>query len=275
MAENKTKNAQFIYNFFIAEGWTAQSICAMLGNIQVESGIIADVNETSGGGGYGLVQWTPKSELVNWANQKNLDYKKIETQCKRIKWELANGQQFYKTKAYPLNFKEFTKSKLDPEYLAQVFLNNYERPTNTSQPIRSQYAKNWYSFFSTTSQTKSNESRNTTPSTQKGSSSYTVKSGDTLGGIASKFGVTVANLQAWNKITNVNSIKVGQVLKINPSTSAAKTTSTSKTSTYTVKAGDTLGEIASKFGVTVANLQAWNKITNVNSIKVGQVLRIK
>ena len=43
---------------------------------------------------------------------------------------------------------------------------------------------------------------------------------------------------------------------------------------YTVVAGDTLGGIAKRFGVTVENLVAWNGITDPNSIAVGQVLRV-
>ena len=44
---------------------------------------------------------------------------------------------------------------------------------------------------------------------------------------------------------------------------------------YTVKKGDTLSAIAKKYGTTVKQLAAWNKIENVNLIKVGQKLRVK
>ena len=44
--------------------------------------------------------------------------------------------------------------------------------------------------------------------------------------------------------------------------------------TYTVAAGDTLGAIAKKFGVTVDDLVAWNGITDPNNIAVGQVLTV-
>ena len=99
--------------------------------------------------------------------------------------------------------------------------------------------------------------------------SYTVKSGDTLYAIATKFNVTVSALAAANNITNVNLISVGQVLKI-PGTSTPPPTVTS----YTVKSGDTLYAIANKFNVTVSSLAAANKITNVSLISVGQVLVI-
>ncbi|AGF59244.1 hypothetical protein B0P06_002421 [Clostridium saccharoperbutylacetonicum] len=141
---NITDTARCIYSFFVKKGWTSNSICAMLGNMQGESGIVADMNEVGGGGGYGLVQWTPKSIITNWANQNGLDYRTVDTQCKRIQWELENGQQFFATRAYPMNFGQFTQSTADPTYLAEVFINNYERPYNPNQPQRGVWAENWY-----------------------------------------------------------------------------------------------------------------------------------
>lgn len=55
--------------------------------------------------------------------------------------------------------------------------------------------------------------------------------------------------------------------------SASKPAKTSG-STYTVKKGDTLSEIAVKTGVSMAKLQAYNGIKNANKITVGQVLKL-
>ncbi|AOC91179.1 N-acetylmuramoyl-L-alanine amidase [Bacillus amyloliquefaciens] len=55
--------------------------------------------------------------------------------------------------------------------------------------------------------------------------------------------------------------------------SASKPVKTSG-STYTVKKGDTLSEIAVKTGVSMAKLQAYNGIKNVNKVSVGQVLKL-
>lgn len=49
----------------------------------------------------------------------------------------------------------------------------------------------------------------------------------------------------------------------------------SKTVTYTVKEGDTLGAIAKKYGATVEQIAKDNKITNINIIHVGDKLKIK
>jgi|GEM_PF-2349950 len=260
MAEDMKKNARYIYSFFRERGWTSNSICALLGNMQGESGIIADINERSGGGGYGLVQWTPKSNLTEWANQNGLDWTTVATQCKRIQWELENGKQFYATSAYQMNFKQFTQSTKDPDYLAKVFINNYERPANPDQPQRGTWAEEWYSVLVRGTTPLDG---GTTPSDR--GTTYTVKSGDTLSGIATKFGVTVAQLQSWNGISNPDRIRVEQILKV---------AGNSAGTTYTVKSGDTLSGIAAKFGVTVAQLQSWNGISNPDRIRVEQILKV-
>jgi len=94
---------------------------------------------------------------------------------------------------------------------------------------------------------------------------YTVRRGDTLGRIARKYGVSISQLRSWNSISG-SKINVGQRLKLFVD---AKNTTTS--STYTVRRGDHLAGIASKHGVTVASLRAWNGIRG-SVIHPGQKL---
>ena len=105
---------------------------------------------------------------------------------------------------------------------------------------------------------------------------YTVKAGDTLTKIAKAHGMTLQQLLSANKIMNPNLIKIGQVLKIpaksNATTQPAPTIP--KSVSYTVKKGDTLYAIAKSYKVTVQQLVAANKLTNANSIAIGQVLTI-
>jgi len=272
MSNTQLENAKFIYNFFKEQGWTSESITAMLGNIHAESGIIADLDERGGGGGYGIVQWTPKSKLVDWANARNLDHRTLLAQCKRIQWELENGIQFYATMAHPLTFKEFTRSTKDPGYLAIVFLHNYERPYDYNQPHRSDYALSWFDLLVTRG--GSTGGGTTTNTTNSNATTYTVKAGDTLSSIAKKFSTTVAKLQELNNIKNADKISVGQILKLKADTTTSSSSSSSS-NTYTVKAGDTLSSIAKKFNITVAKLQELNNIKNADKISVGQVLKLK
>lgn len=106
---------------------------------------------------------------------------------------------------------------------------------------------------------------------------YVVQSGDTLSGIASKYGTSVSVLTNLNGISNPNLIVVGQVLKI-PGTNTNPTPPTppppSNPVTYIVKSGDTLSGIAAKYGTTVQKLSYLNNISNPNLIYVGQKLII-
>ena len=109
-------------------------------------------------------------------------------------------------------------------------------------------------------------------SSKQHQTTYVVQSGDTLSGIAAKFGTTVQNLVSLNGIANPNLIYVGQVLKI--SSSGVSAQQGSYTGTYVVRYGDTLSGIAARFGTTVSNLVSLNDIANPNLIYSGQVLKL-
>lgn len=96
---------------------------------------------------------------------------------------------------------------------------------------------------------------------------YTVKSGDTLSAIARRYGTTVAAIVAENNISNPNLIYVGQVLRITID-------EVPTTFEYTIKRGDTLSEIAARYGTTVARLVSLNNISNPDLIYAGETLRI-
>jgi len=100
-------------------------------------------------------------------------------------------------------------------------------------------------------------------------STYTVKHADNLTKIASLCDTTIANILANNsQITDPNIIYTGQVLRL---TGGAVRYST----TYTVRSGDTMQEIADMFDTTVtAILRANPGVTNASSIYTGLVLNI-
>ncbi|MCO4466964.1 LysM domain protein [Streptococcus infantarius subsp. infantarius] len=97
---------------------------------------------------------------------------------------------------------------------------------------------------------------------------YTVRSGDTLSGIASKFGTSYQTLASLNGISNPNWIYVGQVLKVTGSANASSVY-------YTVRAGDNLSAIASRYGTSYQSIASLNGLTNPNLIYAGQTLKIK
>ena len=106
----------------------------------------------------------------------------------------------------------------------------------------------------------------TAPVQSNNSSYYTVRYGDTLGGIAYRYGTSWQNLQALNGLSNPNLIYPGQRLKV--------TGSVSNQRTYTVRYGDTLSGIAYRYGVNVYTLARNNGISNINWIYPGQRLTI-
>ena len=113
------------------------------------------------------------------------------------------------------------------------------------------------------------------PEVKSEGNTYIVKKGDTLGGIAIKYNVSVDELVKLNKLKNENEIiKVGQALKLPPNAKLNPEVK-SEGNTYIVKKGDTLGGIAIKYNVSVDELVKLNKLKNENEIiKVGQALKL-
>ena len=104
-------------------------------------------------------------------------------------------------------------------------------------------------------------------------STYTVKKGDGLGAIAERHGMTLQEIRELNGLKD-NNIQVGQKLKVTGKASEERSEKPeAKSSTYTVKKGDSLGAIAERFGVTVDQLRDWNGIKG-NNIQAGQKLTI-
>lgn len=122
----------------------------------------------------------------------------------------------------------------------------------------------------------SGQSSSTTTNTEASAASYTVKSGDTLSGIASQYNTTVNQIVSLNQLSNPNLIYVGQVLKLKNSqtTNSSSSSSSSTAGTYTVKAGDTLSAIASRYSTSSSTLASLNSLSNPNLIYVGQVLKV-
>ena len=114
------------------------------------------------------------------------------------------------------------------------------------------------------------------PVAQESSGTYTVQPGDTLSGIASRYGTTYQRLAALNNIANPNLIHPGQVLQLTGSApaSAAQPASAPAAQTYTVVSGDTLSGIAARYGTSYQALAALNNISDPNRIYPGQVIRL-
>lgn len=116
---------------------------------------------------------------------------------------------------------------------------------------------------------------------------HVVRKGDTLGAIAKKYGTSSALLAQANNLGKSKAVKIGQSLIIPMSgltpPPRLQTASNNKPATktanrnplqsiwYTVRAGDTLGKIASTFNTTVAKLKSWNQLSSTR-LTVGKKL---
>lgn len=299
--EQSLNNAQLVANYFKDKGWTKNAISALCGNMRHESSINPNIWEYgydhSLERGYGLVQWTPATKYINWANANGLDWTLGNSQLARIDYEQKEGIQWIATGKFPISFNDFTKSTADISYLTEAFGACYERPFDLSQSLASRinFANRCLSELDWTGSgggggqpPSGGQGSNGLPTNNfkkdhyekegkvEGMSYYKVKSGDNLSTIASKMGVSIDSIKRvqYINIPNKNLISVGEVLAIPEGTVNSIKPPSQPNQTYVVKSGDTLSDIALRTNTTVQALQNKNGIKNPNLIYVGQILKI-
>lgn len=157
-------NADIILAYCVDSGWSINAISALLGNMQAESGInpCRWENDNVGNlsGGFGLVQWTPATKLINWVYDQyalgflhNDDYTDGDNQLARLQYELENGLQYSPTAQFKESFPEWVVSTKNPGYLAAAFMKNYEKPLKQNWKVQIDRAKNarqWYIYLTGT-----------------------------------------------------------------------------------------------------------------------------
>ncbi|WP_299164969.1 LysM peptidoglycan-binding domain-containing protein [uncultured Arthrobacter sp.] len=123
---------------------------------------------------------------------------------------------------------------------------------------------------------------------KESSETYTVKSGDTLGAIAARHGVSLSSVLKANGLSMTSIIHPGQKIKLAGGSSVAVQTSpkpaapqpaapkpaSSSGGTYTIKAGDTLGAIAAKHGISLSALLSANNLSATTIIYPGKKLTL-
>lgn len=145
-SQTQIYNMNKVYDYFIANGWTANAIAGMLGNMMVESTVNpwrfqhssldwsnpAAIQADSGG--MGLTQWTPCRKYYDWAVASGLDPQSGTSMCDRIKYEQDNGLQWSLDNYLHYNWAQYVSATDSPETLARVFLWAYERPAQLPTP---------------------------------------------------------------------------------------------------------------------------------------------
>ncbi|MEM9594358.1 MAG: LysM peptidoglycan-binding domain-containing protein [Acidobacteriota bacterium] len=97
---------------------------------------------------------------------------------------------------------------------------------------------------------------------------YRVKQGDTLGGIAEEFGVSVADLERWNPFLGRRVLYRGDRLTVHPPEGAVRTV------THRVRRGESLSTIAEQHGVPWRDIAKWNGLSRPYRLKIGQELAV-
>lgn len=164
-------NANIIINYYRSIGLDDRTIAGILGNMQAESTLSPVLTERGGGGGYGLVQWTPQSNLIDACNVLGLSpYTSGDVQIQVIiqeiigpgsirQWLTGAGfiQNYYNSGATSdmigITGDQFLHNTMgwNPDKLAVLFMAGYERPSYN--PLinhyanRMQYALNWYTYM--------------------------------------------------------------------------------------------------------------------------------
>jgi LysM repeat protein len=95
---------------------------------------------------------------------------------------------------------------------------------------------------------------------------HVVRSGETLSGIAARYGTTVEVLARANRLSNPNYIVIGQHITI--------PVSATMTSSHVIRAGETLSDVAARYGTSVGALARANHLRNPNFIVAGTSLKV-
>lgn len=163
-------NCEMIYNQMTAKGWTVNAISAICGNIGYEGGynpwryendiVLTRAECDYASTGYGLPGYTPVSKYIQTANESIpgyaphcLDVPGLASDGEgQINFLMDNPQYYVYHPAYPLTFDQFKTSTLSAIYLAEVWLMNFEMPTDPSATIdgRKAEASYWYEHFTGT-----------------------------------------------------------------------------------------------------------------------------
>lgn len=152
LTKAQMENNAVEFNAYFTGKYTLESICGMLGNIQRESTLNPGMKQTTSvSSGWGLIQWTPSSNLTQYANAQGKDWKDGKLQCQLINAEVLEGYggQWIPTQSYPYSGLEFSQLA-DVEEAVKAYCFERERAGVVALDERIQNGKNWFEYLSGT-----------------------------------------------------------------------------------------------------------------------------
>lgn len=144
-------NATEFYGYFNSKGFTIESVAGMLGNLQQESNINPGMKQTaSASSGWGLIQWTPSSNLTGYATAHGSDWATGEIQTQLMWDEIINGYggQWIRKPSLGYGYTGAEFSQLtDVAEACKAYLYERERAGVAALDKRLTYASNWYEYL--------------------------------------------------------------------------------------------------------------------------------
>lgn len=146
-------NAIIVYSLLYYQGYSRNAIAGMLGNMEIEStinpGIWENLDEGNYNVGFGLVQWTPASYYINWANSHGYPATDGTPQVKWLVEEtVPMGEWIIYSSDYNMPYSDFIVSTTDAATLADIYVHNFLRPANYNNlPQREAAATRWYDII--------------------------------------------------------------------------------------------------------------------------------
>jgi peptidoglycan DL-endopeptidase LytF len=170
--------------------------------------------------------------------------------------------------SYGKNFKQVAAwNNIPPPYTLSVGQRLRLNGSGSSKPKRSKPSS--YS---------PKRSKPSSYSPKRGATSHTVRSGETLSDVAKIYGYRLEELANWNGLAPPYEIYAGRRLRVAPYPSSPPSSSSLKNKSgsvsHTVQRGETLSDIAQRYGYSFAELANWNGIAPPYSLSVGRKLRV-
>ena len=139
-------NATEVYNSLKLHGFSHEAAIGVLANMEHESYINPGQQEHGYGGdesrGYGLVQWTPGTKVINFAKSTGANW--YDGVMQMDFFYINVPESWIETKTYPISYDEY--KELDNIYTAsRTFFYNFERGTYHSDMDK--YAAYWDEYF--------------------------------------------------------------------------------------------------------------------------------
>lgn len=106
--------------------------------------------------------------------------------------------------------------------------------------------------------------------------SYVVRSGDNLWSIARRYDLKSADIALWSGLDNESILRPGQRLKLRTNAAQANAVipGAASPTTYVIRRGDTMLEIASRFSLNLGDLLRWNSLTETSVIHPGREIQL-